>query len=100
MKKFLFLFGFLIVSCNGKKEEKVFVKTKIDSTKLQHWGKGYYKNIIYYNFIYQKKNYDKAYKGDKLFRAGNYYFKKGDSIIVSFPKSKPKESKVLKKIFY
>ena len=98
MKKIFSLFIILLISCNEKEEEKIFVKTKIDSTRISHWGKGFFKNTLYYNFSYMKSDYRKSYKHNRLFRAGDYYYKKGDSIIIFFPKSKPKESVVLKKI--
>jgi hypothetical protein len=99
----LLMFCFCIIfsnSCVEKKETYIVIGTKIDSTNLSHWGKGYYKTIIHYSFIYENKSYESSYKAKTLTRAYNYFYSKGDSILISFPKSKPYDSKVLKKVTF
>ena len=99
MKFITFLFLLLLISCDGKKQEKEIVKTKIDSLKVSHWGKGYFKNTLYFSFTYQEEKFQSSYKSNIMLRVGGSYYKNSDLIIISFPKSNPKEAKVLDKIF-
>ncbi|QTE21053.1 hypothetical protein [Polaribacter cellanae] len=100
-KKLMGLYIILNVLFSCTKDKKVLrtIGTRIDSTKMIHWGKGFYKTRIYYNFTYSGKNYKCSYKSNKLTRSHDYIYSKGDSILISFPISNPKDSKVLKKIF-
>ena len=91
---------FFFNSCVEKKESYVVVGTKIDSTNLNHWGKGFYKTIIHYSFTYENKSYKNSYKAKNLTRVYNSFYSKGDAIIISFPKSKPYDSKVLRKVVW
>lgn len=101
LKIYIYLTFFIFFSCFNKFEEKennIIIGTKIDYIELNHWGKGYYKTIIHYSFVYERKLYKNSNKIEGLTRAQNQFFFKGDSLLIYFPKTNPNKSKVLKKI--
>ena len=97
--RYLLLFCLLLFfSCEKQREQKVYLKTVIDSTNLKHIGKGFYNEFAFLKFTHKGKKYKKTYKVHSKTRAYNYYYLKGDSVLISFPKSKPKNASIIKKI--
>lgn len=90
----IFLFLLLSIACKIEYEENT---ASIYETKFVHFGKGYYKLRVFYEFEYN----DSIYKGDD-FTKGLYAnvcvrnrYKEGDRVIVKYPQGKPHKSKVM-----
>ena len=91
-KKNIFIIAFLLLSI-GCKREYEYSMACIQETKFVHWGRGYYKLRIFYEFEYS----DSTCKGDDftpgLYKIyGRKHYNEGDSVLVKFPKGKPNES--------
>ena len=64
-------------------------------TKFVHWGRGYFKLKVFYEFEYN----DSVYKGDNLTKGlyqiyGRKRYQEGDRIIIKYPKGMPNKSEV------
>ena len=93
IKKNICIIAFILL-CTGCKREYEYSTAYIYETKFVHWGRGFYKLKIFYEFEYK----DSIYRGDEkthglyqIFGRKNY--REGDSILVKYPKGKPNKSK-------
>jgi len=92
-KKTVFFIVFLLLSVSCKKEYE-YSTAHIYETKFVHWGQGYYKLKIFYEFEYNDSIYKGADKTAGLYRIyGRKRYREGDSILVIYPKCCPNKSK-------
>jgi len=99
-KKSIFVIFVLLLSAGCKKEYK-YCTAYIYDAKFVHWGRGYYKLRVFYEFEYN----DSIYKNDnntKGLYQNNWTrkrYKEGDSILIQYPKGKPSKSEVVRLIY-
>lgn len=100
MKKLVLIVVLVFSFChsNSNNYENIKMRTKIDSIKLIHWGKGYYKTELYYKFKFNNKLYTTSKITKELSRSYNSIYKKNDSIVITFPSSNTNNSRILRKI--
>jgi hypothetical protein len=94
LKKSICFIVFLLLSVCCKKEYE-YSTACIYETKFVHWGRGYYKLKIFYEFDYN----DSTYKGDEetpgLYQIyGRKKFREDDSVFIKYPKGKPNKNEL------
>jgi hypothetical protein len=99
LKKSIFVIFVLLLSAGCKKKYE-YSTAYIYDTKFVHWGRGYFKLRVFYEFEYN----DSIYKNDNNTK-GLYYpfsrkrYREGDSILIQYPKGKPSKSEVVRLIY-
>jgi len=86
---------FFLLLCVGCKKEYEYTSADIYETKFVHWGRGYFKLKVFYEFEYN----DSIYKGENktygLYKiTGVKRYREGDKIMIKYPKGKPNKSEV------
>ena len=90
------IFIILILLLNiGCKKEYEYTSAYIYETKFVHWGAGYFKLKVFYEFEYN----DSIYRGDSktygLYKAGGgKRYREGDKVMIKYPKGKPEKNEV------
>jgi ribosomal protein S17 len=101
-KKSIFVIIVLILSVGCQKEYEYNVAYVNDDAKYIHWGRGFYKLKVSYEFKYYDsiyKKYDNPTKGLYNYNYKNKKYYKGDSILIQYPKGKPSKSEVVRLIY-
>jgi len=94
----LSIFLFLLL-CVGCEKEYEYTSAYIYETKFVHWGGGYFKLKVFYEFEYNDSIYKGDYKTEGLYK-GLYKIKawkryeEGDKVMIKYPKGKPEKSEV------
>jgi hypothetical protein len=93
MTGFVIICLLLSVGCKRRYEENI---ARVSETKFVHWGRGYYKLRVFYEFedndsIYKRDNFTKGLYASIYVRKR---YKEGDSVIIKYPKGKPNKSKL------
>ena len=79
--------------CFSKRFEETALAI-VYKTSKQHWGRGYFKENIYYRFEYNGEIIEDRFRHPKLTRAYSINFVNvGDSLIVEFPVNNPQKNK-------
>ena len=95
----IFIFLFFLLS-NGCKKEYEYTSAYIYETKFVHWGKGYFKLKVFYEFEYNDSIYKGADKTEGLYKIyGRKRYREGDKIMIKYPKGKPEKSEVTRYVF-
>lgn len=97
MKIVIYMISLLmLINCtDGSIKDTKYIVGVVDSTRRTHWGNGYFKVHVYYNF----KINGKVVNGrtiDKFERSYTSSYEKGDSILVLYNSSDPTKNKVVK----
>jgi len=95
LRKGICIFLFLLL-CVGCEKEYEYTSAYIYETKFVHWGRGYFRLRVFYEFEYN----DSIYKRDNFteglyennYSRGKYQL--GDKVMIKYPKGKPEKSEV------
>lgn len=102
MKRFLFIAFFLVfvfLSCNNVSSGKyVYTIAHVDSTKKIHWGKGFYKQRVFYCFYIDTLKVNSVWDF-KLGRSYSLRFAIGDSVYIRYELNDPEQSEIIKVAF-
>ena len=93
-KKNIFVIVLFLLSISCKREYE-YSTAYIYETKFVHWGRGFYRLRVLYEFEYNDSIYKGNDKTPGLYQS-NYnvrHYNEGDSILVKYPKGKPHKSK-------
>ena len=98
MKKALFITFILIIiinSCNISNGNKyVYTIAYVDSTKKIHWGKGLFKQRVFYSFFIDTLKV-KSVWDYRLVHAYSSKFGIGDSIFIRYKHDHPEQSEII-----
>ncbi len=83
------LIMFLCLSCCNK-PESIEKKAVITSVGYKHWGRGYYKQIVHYDYYFNNTKYSATKETGREYGI----LKTGDTIVVRFYKNKPDKSTI------
>lgn len=89
----------LLQGCNDKSIEYQYTTAFVFKTEPIHWGRGFYKLLVYYEFHYNNKVYQDKYKDNRLAHIYGMRFNEGDSVIIKFPKGNIEKSTIVKRIY-
>lgn len=102
MKRFpsiAFILALLFLSCNNTSSERyVYTTAHVDSTKKIHWGKGFYKQRVFYCFYIDTLKVNSVWDF-KLGRSYSSRFATGDSVYIRYELDDPKQSEIIKVVF-
>ncbi len=94
LRKNICIIVFLLLSVSCKREYE-YSTAHVYETKFVHWGQGYYKLNIFYEFEYSDSLYKGSIKTPGLYQIyGRKRFKEGDSVFIKYPKGKPNKSEL------
>lgn len=89
----LFFVGF---RCSEDQKEYKYCMAYVYKSQPIHWGYGYYKLMVYYEFNYNGKEYKGEYKFNELAHIYSKKYNEGDSVLIKFPKDDIMKSTVVK----
>jgi len=85
-----------VISCKDKPKEYEYKIACINKTMPIHWGYGYYKQLVYYEFEYSDTIQHGEFMSNKLTQIFSMKYNKGDSVLIKYPKCNIKESTIIK----
>lgn len=92
-------FLFSAQSCKKNPEDYQYCVARIYKTQPAHWGRGYYKLTIFYEFSYDGTLYQQTYKDNRLAKIYAVRFDEGDSVLIKFPREKIHKSTIVKRTY-
>ena len=79
----------------GCKKGYEYTSAYIYETKFVHWGRGYFRLRVFYEFEYNDSTYKRDNFTEGLYKiTGRKRYKEGDKVMIKFPKGKPEKSEV------
>ncbi|MCD6659957.1 MAG: hypothetical protein LT105_07340 [Lentimicrobium sp.] len=95
----LILTAYVFWGCkNVGRTDYNFASARIDSTRMIHWGRGFYMQRVYFSFNIDTVKYN-CIDDYKLGYAYSGFFSSGDSALVKYSNKKPEESKIVKLVY-
>jgi len=90
---------FLFISCTSRTRlNNEYATAHIDSTKKIHWGRGFFKQRVYYTFYLDTLRFN-CINDFKLGYSYSGLFSPGDSALVNYNDKKPEESEIVKLVY-
>lgn len=88
---------FISSLCGCDRKECEIKKAYVYETRFYHWGRGYYRLNVLYEFRYRGDTVRNVFKYPTLYTLPiRGHIRAGDSLVISFPVGKPQRGKVIK----